>query len=134
MHCFYHSDANKRKIRAKAAFSYAPENEDELSLEIGDVVEITKQVSTYLGKTNNFVFLYLSTELYMFSIEIIINCSVFLIWKKKFKSYHLKHSNSSTWLICVWIWGAIQYTVIMIITSISITSCWGPNNHYRIRV
>ena len=45
---FFTSDANRRKIRAKASYSYAPENDDELPLEVGDVIEITKQVSSIL--------------------------------------------------------------------------------------
>jgi len=34
---------NAKKTRAKVAFSYTPENEDELSLEVGEIVEILKQ-------------------------------------------------------------------------------------------
>ena len=42
------ADQSKRKMRAKVAFSYMPENEDELRLEVGDTVEIIKQVSDSL--------------------------------------------------------------------------------------
>lgn len=35
-----------RKRRCKAVFSYAPQNEDELELKIGDVIEILGEVCT----------------------------------------------------------------------------------------
>ncbi|XP_064604055.1 SH3 domain-containing kinase-binding protein 1-like isoform X2 [Liolophura sinensis] len=34
---------NKKKLKAKASFAYTPENDDELALEVGDVLEILKQ-------------------------------------------------------------------------------------------
>lgn len=34
----------KKKLRAKVTFSYSPQNEDEMKLEVGDIVEILKQV------------------------------------------------------------------------------------------
>ncbi|XP_013421485.1 SH3 domain-containing kinase-binding protein 1 isoform X5 [Lingula anatina] len=34
---------NNRKLRAKATFSYTPENDDELKLEAGDIVEVLKE-------------------------------------------------------------------------------------------
>ena len=39
--------ANKTR-RAKVTFSYTPENEDELALEVGEVVDVYKQVSEFL--------------------------------------------------------------------------------------
>ena len=38
-------NSDKRKLRAKVTFSYAPQNDDEVRLEVGDSVEILKQVS-----------------------------------------------------------------------------------------
>lgn len=38
-----------RKKRCKAAFSYAPQNEDELELKIGDVIEVLGEVRTVRG-------------------------------------------------------------------------------------
>ena len=38
-------DSTAKKKRAKVIFSYEPENEDEIRLEVGDIVEILKQVT-----------------------------------------------------------------------------------------
>ena len=35
---------DKKKTFAKATFAYSPQHDDELGLEIGELVEITKQV------------------------------------------------------------------------------------------
>lgn len=38
----HHSDIKRKK--AKVLFDYEPENEDELKIEVGDIVEVIKQV------------------------------------------------------------------------------------------
>ena len=40
-------EPGKRK-KVKCVFSYDPEQEDELKLEVGDILEITKQVTPWL--------------------------------------------------------------------------------------
>ena len=43
---FYHPTDNssaRRKFRAKVAFSYHPENEDELNLEVDDIIDVVGQ-------------------------------------------------------------------------------------------
>ena len=41
--CTIEGAGNKRKLRAKVAFSYHPENDDELSLEVDEIIEVTSQ-------------------------------------------------------------------------------------------
>lgn len=38
------TEPGARKKRAKCVFSYEPENDDELRLEVGDMVDVLKQV------------------------------------------------------------------------------------------
>uniref|UniRef100_A0A8C7WYN4 Osteoclast-stimulating factor 1 n=1 Tax=Oryzias sinensis TaxID=183150 RepID=A0A8C7WYN4_9TELE len=42
--CFFDAGEQIRKRRCKAAFSYAPQHEDELELRVGDVIEIITEV------------------------------------------------------------------------------------------
>ena len=39
--CTIEGAGNKRKLRAKVAFSYHPENDDELSLEVEEIIKVT---------------------------------------------------------------------------------------------
>ena len=43
---FYCADQGGRKKKAKVVYSYEPENDDELRLEVGEMVDIIKQVCT----------------------------------------------------------------------------------------
>jgi hypothetical protein len=53
--CIADSVMKRRKV-AKVAYSYSPENQDELSLEVGEVVEVLNEVSRSLVE---YFFIYL---------------------------------------------------------------------------
>lgn len=52
--CVMFSEAGGKKKRAKVLYSYEPENDDELKLEVGDMVDVLRQVR-YFSK-NTFYF------------------------------------------------------------------------------
>lgn len=45
---FYIGERNRRR-RCQVAFSYLPQNEDELELKVGDIIEVVGEVSSALA-------------------------------------------------------------------------------------
>lgn len=44
---FVYITDGKKRLRARVTFSYSPENDDELQLDIGEIIDVLKQVKCH---------------------------------------------------------------------------------------